>query len=757
MELTVPSIPIEQPPVHVRYGNELTVAIASLSIGGAERIVLDWAARIYPRWRVHLIVVKDRDTEWPVPDFVRVTRLANTRILEQLEELGRDIAAKPIPVVTCHLFKKAWRDALIRGGAKVVTVLHNAKDGWEEGVASLLGSMNVIAVSGACANDLREAGWRGPVSVIRHIPPRWKFAADARERYRREWNIPVDALVIGMVGAVKPQKNYQRALGILKAFLEKRDAYLVIVGGPVNMAVGRTTWEGVVDEVHRLGIRHRVAMPGFIAGATACIPAFDVVLNTSNFEGLSIATLEMLVNGMPIVASKVGGQGEIACEGLTLIPPDATEHEWVDALIRALDTKAPAPTWAKFPSHRLWSLAGIARPAPKTGKVLFVGANLNSGGAQRSLVNLVKRLRGKMPLEVAITTPSTTEHFTRELLNAGITVELSSEKWDPFFHAEALTEKICAEGFDTVCFWNLDARVKLLLVKALGFTDVRFVDVSPGGYAFLEMDAVREFAELIAFSINDYHRRLNKMVLKWDGTSPEGCDEKTVVIKNGVPKPHRIKTDYIIHDTPRVVVSGRIAPSKFVVEIIRAMRLVREKIPDAQLHIFGAAEPEHAGYAEDVARETRGELGLRTFFHGVHFAVTEELPNYDAYVVLGLHQGCPNALLEALAVGVPSIANDDGGTREQVVDGVTGLLVPDTDPKCLANALIRVLSDRKLAQQLGEAGRRHVLRNFSMENMVRAYAALFSEEKVADKRPEAPTEMRYAPVYSAKDIAQHAI
>ncbi|OGZ13244.1 MAG: hypothetical protein A3C93_02100 [Candidatus Lloydbacteria bacterium RIFCSPHIGHO2_02_FULL_54_17] len=728
MELIVPSIPIEQPPVHAVKDNELTVAIASLSIGGAERIVLDWAARIYPKWRVHLVVVKDRDTEWPVPDFVRVTRLANTRILEQLEELGQEIAAKPIPVVTCHLFKKAWRDALIRGGARVVTVLHNAKNGWEEGVASLEGSMNVIAVSGACKNDLNQAGWQGPVSVIRHIPPRWKFAADARERYRREWNIPADALVIGMVGAVKPQKNYCRALAILKMFLEKRDAYLVIVGGPVNMAVGREEWTRVVDEVYRLDIRHRVAMPGFIAGATACTPAFDVMLNTSNFEGLSIATLEVLVNGMPMVASKVGGQGEIGCEGLILLPAEAGEDEWVDALLSALNKKFTEPSWAKFPSHRLWSLAGIARPVPKTGKVLFVGANLNSGGAQRSLVNLAKRLHGKMPLEVAITTRSTTEHFTRELRNAGITVELSSGQWDPFFHAEALTEKVCAEGFDTVCFWNLDARVKLLLVKALGFTDVRFIDVSPGGYAFLEMDAVKEFAELIAFSIDDYHRRLDKMVLKWGGTSPKGCTEKTVVIKNGVPKPHRIKTDYTIRDAPRVVVSGRIAPSKFVVEIIRAMRLVREKIPDAQLHIFGAAEPEHAAYAEEVSRETRDELDTQTFFHGSCFDVAEKLSGFDAYVVLGLHQGCPNALLEALAVGMPSVANDDGGTREQVENGVTGLLVPDCDPKHLVEALIRILSDRVLAKKLGEAGRAHIEETFSMKRMVRAYEALFREE-----------------------------
>ena len=52
---------VEQPPLRdERFNNELTVAIASLSIGGAERIVLDWASRISPRWNVHLIVLRNR-------------------------------------------------------------------------------------------------------------------------------------------------------------------------------------------------------------------------------------------------------------------------------------------------------------------------------------------------------------------------------------------------------------------------------------------------------------------------------------------------------------------------------------------------------------------------------------------------------------------------------------------------------------------------------------------------------------------------
>src|SRR5262249_48559392 len=80
------------------------------------------------------------------------------------------------------------------------------------------------------------------------------------------------------------------------------------------------------------------------------------------------------------------------------------------------------------------------------------------------------------------------------------------------------------------------------------------------------------------------------------------------------------------------------------------------------------------------------------------------------FVVLGEGQGCPNALLEALAAGLPAVANDDGGTREQLIHEVTGLLVPDRSPEALAAALLRILRDRELAQRLGPHGPEHVPR-----------------------------------------------
>jgi len=61
--------------------NELTVVLNSLALGGVEKIVLNWATRIYPKWKVHIILLWNIKEEYLVPDFVRVTRLETDEIL----------------------------------------------------------------------------------------------------------------------------------------------------------------------------------------------------------------------------------------------------------------------------------------------------------------------------------------------------------------------------------------------------------------------------------------------------------------------------------------------------------------------------------------------------------------------------------------------------------------------------------------------------------------------------------------------------
>ena len=704
---------IDQPPVLARPTGELTAVIASLAIGGAERLVLDWAARIQPPWRAHIVVLRDEKHEWPVPSSIRTTRLRGVAVVEQLRNTGRMIARTTTPVCVCHLLTRAERAAIGDGGAFVVPVVHNARDGWIEDGLALAGCRHVVAVSSAAARDLCGDGCDAPLSIVRHVPRPCRFAADARAAWRRAWRIPADAIVVGMVGAVKPQKDYPFAIGLLRRLLERRDLYLAILGGPVGKN-GRQAWEASLDAIAACGVRNRVAMPGFVVDAAAALPAFDVVLNTSRYEGASVATLEALVNGVPVVASRVGGQGELASDGMTLVDKSAPLETWTAAVLTALDRRAPYPAWTGFPSDRLWTLVHLARPFTRDERVLLVTANLNAGGAQRSLVNLAARL-GDMRLEIAVTGESSVGYFLAALRSASVTVDRTAASHDPFDHAERLVDRICADAVGTVCFWNVDPKIKLLVAKALAFTEVAIVDVSPGPNSFDELRRVADFSRVIAFSEADYHARLDRVVVKYRGAAaPAGCAEKVTIIPNGVLPPARVKADYAVGAAPRIVVNGRIAPTKFLVEIVEAMTIVRQTVPHAELHVFGGAEPRHRGYEKSVRDAAGSLLNRAVFFHGSSGDGIDRLADFDLFVVLGREQGCPNALLEALAAGVPCIANDDGGTAEQVVDGRTGLLLPERAPATLAAAIARLLGDRALAERLGRAGREHALARFSM-------------------------------------------
>jgi glycosyltransferase involved in cell wall biosynthesis len=275
-----------------------------------------------------------------------------------------------------------------------------------------------------------------------------------------------------------------------------------------------------------------------------------------------------------------------------------------------------------------------------------------------------------------------------------------------------------------VCFWNVDAKVKLLLVKALGWAPVKFVDVSPGDFAFAEMAATADFQRWIAFSEAQYAARLDRLVLKYHAPTP--MPTRTVVIPNGVPAPHRPKARFGAAP-PRIVVSGRIAPTKFLLEIVAAWRLVRAAVLGTELHVLGPVESRHRTYAERLLAAVGDHLDASVFVHGAVPDAPERLTDYDVAVVLGESQGCPNAVLEALAAGVPVVANDSGGTRELILDGRTGILLAERDPAAVAAAVTRILLDPALARRMSEAGPAHVARAFSMTTMAAAYQTLFTE------------------------------
>lgn len=167
---------------------------------------------------------------------------------------------------------------------------------------------------------------------------------------------------------------------------------------------------------------------------------------------------------------------------------------------------------------------------------------------------------------------------------------------------------------------------------------------------------------------------------------------------------------------------ANLRPEKGLDDLLRAAALVSREISEVRFVIWG--DGGHRRPLEALAREL-GVDGLVTF-PGHTAAVQDALREIGIFVFPPrLNEGFSNALLEALAVGLPVVATRVGGNAELVEDERTGLLVPPGDPSALAVAVLRLLREPALAAALAERGRQRVRAQFGIEQMLARIDALY--------------------------------
>jgi glycosyltransferase involved in cell wall biosynthesis len=148
---------------------------------------------------------------------------------------------------------------------------------------------------------------------------------EERPATRARLGVPDDAPLIGAVGNIKPVKGYDVLLRALPRVLEShREARLVIAGG----VWGQERYAARLAELAAsLGLRERVQFLGLRQDVPDLLRAMDLYVLPSRSEGTSIALLEAMAAGKPIVATRVGGTPRVVEDGVTarLVPPDDPE------------------------------------------------------------------------------------------------------------------------------------------------------------------------------------------------------------------------------------------------------------------------------------------------------------------------------------------------------------------------------------------------------------------------------------------------
>jgi glycosyltransferase involved in cell wall biosynthesis len=178
-----------------------------------------------------------------------------------------------------------------------------------------------------------------------------------------------------------------------------------------------------------------------------------------------------------------------------------------------------------------------------------------------------------------------------------------------------------------------------------------------------------------------------------------------------------MRTDFGIGpEVPLFGTVARISPQKGLPYLVQAMSHVRSVLPDAQLLIVGKGEK------TDELRAQIAELGLENCITllGARTDVMDIVDSLNVFVLPSLWEGLPTVVLEAMLLETPVVATDVPGTRDLILDGQTGLLVPARDPDALAKAMIQQYVEQQRAVEMAQNAMQHA-EQFAMRHTVRRY------------------------------------
>lgn len=218
--------------------------------------------------------------------------------------------------------------------------------------------------------------------------------------------------------------------------------------------------------------------------------------------------------------------------------------------------------------------------------------------------------------------------------------------------------------------------------------------------------------------------------------------KKFVLIPGGVPSP---QTPIMIRDQflerlqlpPNVLLIGavgRLWPQKRVKDLIWAADLVHLLHENARLLVIGDGPLRRQLERFTSLLNAEGHI----LFLGERSDVSQILPHVDVFWQGSQYEGLPNAIMEAMAAKVPVVASDIPGNRDLVVSGETGFLVPVGNRAARVRATDRILKDRCLARQLGNAGQRRVLQQFNVGNMIEGHTNLYRDLLQGSARQSRP-------------------
>lgn len=342
-----------------------------------------------------------------------------------------------------------------------------------------------------------------------------------------------------------------------------------------------------------------------------------------------------------------------------------------------------------------------AQKQPKyAGKLAFYIGSLDKGGAERVFVNLAEYFQSKNYQVIMVTQYRKEEEYElaegiRRVISDISSEETTGSRLVNFYRRVSRLHRIWKEEKPDLALSCVGKNNFMTIVTTM-FTKTKPV-VSVVG------EAGEEYPNrLMRFLANLLFPFASGVILQTERSRSFFSKKvsKTAVILPNSLNPAFLRERYRGEREKRIVSVGRLDANKNHEMMFRAFAGLADKYPEYTLTVYGEGE------LREALQELIAALAMeeRIFLPGVIPDVADKIEKASLFLLTSYSEGISNALIEAMALGLPVIATDvpSGGTQELIRNEENGLIIPTGDVEALEEAMDRLLSDREFAERLGE-------------------------------------------------------
>lgn len=370
-------------------------------------------------------------------------------------------------------------------------------------------------------------------------------------------------------------------------------------------------------------------------------------------------------------------------------------------------------------------IIGMAEKEAKyEGKLAFYIGSLNKGGAERVFVNLAEYFQSRGYQIVMVTQYRKENEYElaegiKRVISDITPAETTGSRAVNFYRRVSRLHRIWKEEKPDLVLSCVGKNNFMAIVTTM-FTKTKAV-VSVVGEAGEEYP--NRLMKTLANLLFPFASGVILQTERSKSFFSERISKTAVILPNSL-NPLFIREPFRGEREKRIVSVGRLDANKNHEMMIRAFAGLADRYPDYTMTIYG--EGELREHLQKLIVDLK--LENRVFLPGVVPDVADKIEKASLFLLVSYSEGVSNALIEALALGLPSIATDvrSGGTRELIRDGENGLIIPAGDEEALKKAMDRLLSDREYARQLGEQARK-IQKRLAPERVNRQWQEYFEK------------------------------